>query len=150
MRLVQPLLTRHEVVQNAYLTLSPGTVGLGQELTADRRLPAGLIRALDRNGDKQITRRGTRLRQPRVSSRNLSSRRPPARDPTLSVDVPSYAALLGAHGTIRIVAVAPRPTQRGSQRWRIAMATARRKAAAMPIFSSSREVGGRSHTGSGP
>lgn len=104
----------HEVVQNAYLTLSPGTVGLELELTAGPQVASRLIRALDRNGDKQISLAEARAFAGRVLAQSrLTIDRRPLVIRTLSVDVPSYAALLGAHGTIRIVAAAPRPTQRG-------------------------------------
>jgi hypothetical protein len=104
----------HEVVQNAYLTLSPGKVGLELELTAGPQVAGRLIRALDRNGDKQISPAEAHAFAGRVLAQSrLTIDRRPLVIRALSVDVPSYAALLGAHGTIRIVAVAARPAQRG-------------------------------------
>ncbi|WP_419826202.1 hypothetical protein [Sphingomonas sp.] len=104
----------HEVVQNAYITLSPGTVGLELELTAGPQVAGKIIRALDSNGDRRIGPAEANafadrmLAQSRltIDGRSLAIR-------TLSVEMPSYAALLGAHGTIRIVAAAARPDRAG-------------------------------------
>lgn len=105
----------HEVVQNAYLTLSPGTIGLELDLTAGPQVAGKVIRSLDMNGDRWISPAEARAYADRVLSQSrLTIDRRPLAFHTLSVDVPSYAALLGAHGTIRIVAAAARPDRPGA------------------------------------
>lgn len=107
----------HEVVQNAYLTLSPSMVGLELELTAGPQVAGRIIRALDGNGDRRISPVEARAYADRVVARSrLTVDGRPLTIRTLSVDVPSYAALLGAHGTIRITARALRSDRAGAAR----------------------------------
>ena len=107
----------HEVIQNAYLTLSPGTVGLELELTAGPQVAGRIIRALDPNGDRRISPVEARAYADRVIAQSrLTIDRRPLSIRTIAIDVPSYAALLGAHGKIRITAKAARPDRAGSMR----------------------------------
>ena len=105
----------HEVVQNAYLTLSPGTVGLSLELTAGPQVAGKVIRVLDSNGDRRISPVEAHAYADRVLAQSrLTINGRPLAIRILSVDMPSYAALLGAHGTIRVVAAAGRPDWAGA------------------------------------
>lgn len=105
----------HEIVQNAYLTLSPGSVRLELELTAGPQVAPRILRALDSNGDRRITPVEARAYAGRVLAQSqLTIDRRLLKIRILSVDVPSYSAVLGAHGTIRITAVAARPDQVGA------------------------------------
>jgi len=104
----------HEVVQNAYLTLSPGTVGLELELTVGPQVAGKVIRALDSNGDRRISPAEAHAYADRVLAQSrLTINRRPLAIRTLSLEMPSYAALLGAHGTIRVIAAAARPDWTG-------------------------------------
>lgn len=105
----------HDVVQNAYITLSPGTVGIELDLTAGPQVAVKVIRALDGNTDRRISPAEARAYADRVLAQSrLTIERRPLAIRTLSIDMPPYAALLGAHGTIRIVAAAARPDRRGT------------------------------------
>ena len=105
----------HEVVQNAYLTLTPGSVRLELELTAGPQVAPRIIRVLDRNGDRRISPVEARAYADRVLAQSgLMIDGRPLTIRTLTVDVPSYSAMLGAHGTIRILAAAARPDRVGA------------------------------------
>lgn len=105
----------HEVVQNAYVTLTPGAVDLQLELTAGPEVAGKIIRALDTNRDRRISpaeargyaRRVLSLSTLRVDGQPLMLR-------LIAVEVPPYTALIGAHGTIRINARAARIDHAGT------------------------------------
>ena len=104
----------HEVVQNAYLTLSPGSLELQLELTAGPKVAAKVMSSLDTNADRRITPTEAQAFASRVLlSSVVAIDRPPLRLRLMSVDTPSYAALMGAHGTIKIIARASRSDQFG-------------------------------------
>ena len=107
----------HEVVQNAYVTLTPGAVVLQLELTAGPKVAGTIIRALDTNHDKRVSQAEARAYALRVlSSSTLQIERRPLDLRLIAVDVPPYAALLGAHVTIRITARAARIDRSGTAR----------------------------------
>ncbi|UAK22858.1 hypothetical protein [Sphingomonas nostoxanthinifaciens] len=94
-------------MQNAYITLAPGTIGLQLELTAGPKVAGTIIAALDANGDRKVAQAEARAFADRVlSASRLTVDGHPLSLRVVSADVPSYAALLGAHGTIKIVATA--------------------------------------------
>lgn len=105
----------HEVVQNAYLTLSPGSVDLELELTAGPQVAGRVIAALDTDHDRQVSHAEAAAYAWHVlrASQLVLDGRPVGWRP-LSVAVPSYQALLGAHGTIVIYARAVRPEHLGA------------------------------------
>jgi hypothetical protein len=105
----------HEVIQNAYLTLSPGSVDLELELTAGPQVASKVLAALDTNRDQQISHAEAAAYALHVlrASRILVDQRQ-ARWRPLSIRVPSYQALLGAHGTIVLHARAIRPEHLGA------------------------------------
>ncbi len=95
----------HEVVQNAYITLTPGAVELQLDLTAGPKAAGAIIRALDTNRDRLVTRAEARTYALHVLSLSaLQIDRRPLDLRVIAIDVPPYAALFGAHGTIRIAA----------------------------------------------
>lgn len=104
----------HEIVQNAYLTLAPGTVTLQLDLTAGPQVAGVVIALLDTDRDRRVSRtegdafaaRVLRASAGSVDGRALAWR-------ATSVAIPAYAALRGAHGTIRITATAVRVDRPG-------------------------------------
>jgi hypothetical protein len=104
----------HEVVQNAYLTLAPRSVELQLELTAGPKVAGRIAAALDADGDKKITPAEAGRYAGRVlRASRLTVDGQPIALRLVGVDVPSYAALLGAYDLIRIRASAARRSRLG-------------------------------------
>jgi hypothetical protein len=105
----------HEVVQNAYLTLSPGTVDLQLELTAGPKVAGKIVAALDSDGDGRISPAEAKAYATRVlQASRLSVDGRPLVLRLASIYTPTAAAILGAHGTIRIGASAARHERAGA------------------------------------
>lgn len=104
----------HEVVQNAYVTLTPGVVRLEIELTAGPEITGTIVGAInvDRNGrissSEAQTYASMVLRQ---SSLTVAGQ--PAALRLVSAAVPPVTTILGAHGNIVIVAGASREDRAG-------------------------------------
>ncbi|MDB5441520.1 MAG: hypothetical protein JWM33_3947 [Caulobacteraceae bacterium] len=103
-----------EIVQGAYLTLSPGQVGLELDLTPGPEIAAGVLAALDANGDKKISATEARafaLEVLKASSLSLDGKR--AVWNVEKVVAPPYSNLLIGADTLKIYATAKRPEVKG-------------------------------------
>lgn len=105
----------HEVVQNAYLTLTPGVARLQIELTAGPGVAGAIVRTIDINHDGRVSSPEAQTYASAVLRRSaLTIDGRPAALRVISVSVPPVPAVLGAHGTIVIVAAASRADRAGS------------------------------------
>jgi len=105
-----------EVVQGAYLTLAKGEVRLELDLTPGTEVVGEVLKSLDPNGDRTVSKAEGRAFGERVlqqSSLTLGGKTTAWRLDRVSV--PPYAALVQDTATIKVYAVAPRPDRAGPQ-----------------------------------
>ena len=103
-----------EVVQGAYLTLSPGTVQLELDLTPGEKVAATVLKALDANGDQSISEAEAKAFAQRVLEQlSLSLDRKALRWTLDKVTAPPYQNLKLGSDTLKIYAIAKRTDQTG-------------------------------------
>ncbi|MBN9319137.1 MAG: hypothetical protein J0I28_05560 [Caulobacterales bacterium] len=103
-----------EVVQGAYLTLAPGEVRLELDLTPGSMVAGTLLARLDTDGDRVVSQAEAHAFAAEVLKQaplRLDGRKAVWR--VRSVTVPPYANLETASDTMKIFAVAERPTREG-------------------------------------
>lgn len=104
-----------EVVQGAYLSLSPGKVLLELDLSPGPLVAGKVLTALDANGDQRVTPAEARAYAVRVLAQStLTVNGAPARWTLDEVTVPPYQNLKAAGDTIKIYATAPRTDRAGA------------------------------------
>jgi len=104
-----------EMVQGAYLTLTPGAVQLELDLTPGSKVAEPLINALDPNADGKVTTAEARVFAGRVLAQSTLTINGTALRWTLDeVTVPPLQNLKLGSDTIKIYAVAQRPDQVGA------------------------------------
>ncbi|GGR36530.1 hypothetical protein [Deinococcus ruber] len=98
-----------EMVQGAYLTLAPGVVQLELDLTPGSAVAATLLKALDANGDRQISPAEGRIFAKQVLGQSTLTLNGVAAPWTLDlVSVPPYQNLLTGNDVLKIYATAKR------------------------------------------
>ena len=105
-----------EVVQGAYLTLARGAVRLELDLTPGTEVADGVLRAIDANGDRQLSdaeARGFGERVLKQSTLTLNGKAVAWRLDRVSA--PDYQDLQLASATLKIYAVAQRVDRAGAQ-----------------------------------
>jgi hypothetical protein len=105
-----------EVVQGAYLTLSPGQVKLELDLTPGEKVAGTLLKSLDTNGDGKASDTESRSFARRVLAQSTLKLGDVAVPWTLGrVEVPPLALLKVGGSILKIYATAPRPDSAGPQ-----------------------------------
>ncbi len=107
----------HEVVQNAYLTLTAGEVRLQLDLSPGPEVAGVFVRPLDANGDKRITDAEARaFAQAILRQSKLTLDGAPAAFTLQSVTAPTYDALTSGAATLKVYALARRADGVGAHR----------------------------------
>lgn len=103
-----------ELLQGAYLTLSPGEVQLDLDLTPGAEVLPLVSRALDPNADGSVTEAEARAYAEAVlADSTLLLNEEPVAWTLVGVTVPDPTLLAAGAGVIRIEATAPRPDREG-------------------------------------
>ncbi len=104
-----------EVVQGAYLTLTPGRINLELDITPGSKVARPLVTALDRNADGQVTPTEARAYAAQVLNQSTLTLNTAAVKWTLDrVTVPPLDTLRNGD-TLKIYATAPRSDTTGAQ-----------------------------------
>jgi len=104
-----------ELVQGAYLTLKPGSVGLELDLTPGSEVAARVIGDIDANGDGALTGTEATDFARRVLDSSILTVNATALEWELDdVQIPSLVDLSGAGGIVRIYATAQRLDAEGT------------------------------------
>ncbi|MFB9990894.1 hypothetical protein ACFFLM_02710 [Deinococcus oregonensis] len=104
-----------EMVQGAYLTLTPGAVQLELDLTPGVQVSAPVLKSLDANADERVTSAEARVFAVRVLAQStLTLNGAAVRWTVDEVTVPPFQNLKLGSDTIKIYATAKRPDQPGA------------------------------------
>ncbi|MBB6017093.1 hypothetical protein ACFP9V_22830 [Deinococcus radiopugnans] len=104
-----------ELLQEAYLTLTPGAIRLELDLAPGSQVAGAVVRAIDADADGQLSAAEARTFAGRVLAQSSVTVGGKAMPWTLNqVIMPPYQHLLSGNGVVKIYAVTTRPDRAGA------------------------------------